>query len=179
MTWLWATLLLVALQRLGELFYAKRNTARLLAKGGQEVGAAHYPLIVLLHAAWLIAIALSVPATMPPHWPLLGFFLLLQAGRLWVIASLGPYWTTRIVTLPEAPLVNRGPYRFLKHPNYVIVALEIAVLPLAFGAWQLALIFSLLNAAVLTLRIKVENRALAERAPQAARPTSNISSPPA
>jgi len=163
MSWLWAVLILVALQRLVELLYARRNTARLLARGAQEVGAGHYPLILLLHAAWLAAMALTIPPATPPHWPLLGLYLLLQVARLWAIASLGPYWTTRIVTLPDAQLVRRGPYRFLRHPNYLVVALELAVLPLAFGAWQLAAVFTLLNAAVLALRIKVENAVLAER----------------
>jgi methyltransferase len=178
MTWLWALLGLVALQRLGELIYARRNTARLLAQGGRERGARHYPLIVLLHLAWLAAMAVLVPAETQPLWPWLALFFLLQAGRLWVLASLGPYWTTRIITLAKAPLVRHGPYRFLKHPNYLVVALEIAVLPLAFGAWQIALVFSLLNALVLAQRIKVEDSALAERRDQAPRRSTSISSPP-
>ncbi|MEE9196270.1 MAG: isoprenylcysteine carboxylmethyltransferase family protein [Alphaproteobacteria bacterium] len=163
MTWLWALLGLVVLQRLGELIYAHRNTTRLLAQGGRERGARHYPLIVLLHLAWLAAMAALVPAETPPLWPWLALFFLLQAGRLWVLASLGPYWTTRIITLANAPLVRHGPYRFLKHPNYLVVALEIAVLPLAFGAWQIALVFSLLNALLLAHRIRIEDSALAER----------------
>lgn len=156
--------LLVALQRLAELLYSRRNARRLLAAGGVEHGAAHYPLFVLLHGAWLAAVAVTVPGAAPISWPLVGLFVLLQAGRLWVIASLGRFWTTRIITLPGAPLVRRGPYRWLKHPNYLIVAAEIAVLPLAFGAWQLALAFSLANAALLAHRVRVETAALAERA---------------
>jgi methyltransferase len=163
MTWLWALLGLVVLQRLGELVYAHRNTARLLAQGGRERGARHYPLIVLLHLAWLAAMAVLVPAETQPLWPWPALFFLLQAGRLWVLASLGPYWTTRIITLANAPLVRHGPYRFLKHPNYLVVALEIAVLPLVFGAWQIALVFSLLNALILAHRIRIEDSALAER----------------
>jgi methyltransferase len=163
MTWLWALLGLVVLQRLAELVYAHRNTARLLAQGGRERGARHYPLIVLLHLAWLAAMAALVPAETQPLWPWLALFFLLQAGRLWVLASLGPYWTTRIITLADAPLVRHGPYRFLKHPNYLVVTLEIAVLPLAFGAWQIALVFSLLNALILAHRIRIEDSALAER----------------
>ena len=154
---------LVVLQRLAELVLAARNTRRLLAKGAVEAGRGHYPLIVALHAAWLVALGLLVPADAPASWPLLGLFLALQAARIWVIASLGPYWTTRIITLPGAPLVRRGPYRWLRHPNYVVVALEIAVLPLAFGAIWIAIIFSLLNAAMLWHRIRVENAALAAR----------------
>jgi len=163
MSWLWLILSLVALQRLGELLYARHNTARLLARGGHEVGASHYPVLLALHLAWLLAMAFTVPAERATNWPLLSLYLLLQAVRVWAIASLGPFWTTRIVTLPSAPLVRRGPYRFLKHPNYLVVALELAVLPLAFGAWQVALVFSALNAAVLAYRIKVEDAALASR----------------
>jgi methyltransferase len=154
---------LVVLQRLAELAFAAHNTRRLKARGALEVGQSHYPLIVLLHAAWLVTLALLVPAATPPSWPLLGLFAALQAGRIWVIASLGHYWTTRIITLPDAPLVRRGPYRYLRHPNYLIVALEIAVLPLAFGAIGMAIVFSLLNGAMLWHRLRVETRALAGR----------------
>lgn len=157
---------LVALQRLAELALARRNTASLRAAGGIEVGARHYPLLVALHAAWLAAVAIVAWTTPGPvSWPWMGAFLLLQAGRLWVIATLGARWTTRVIVLPGAALVRRGPYRFLAHPNYAIVAAEIAVLPLAFGAWWIALIFSLLNAALLIHRIRVEDRALAEPRP--------------
>ncbi len=155
--------LLVALQRLLEMAYARHNAKRLLAAGGIEHGAGHYPLMILLHAAWLAAIFFLVPADAPVSWPLIGLYLLLQAGRLWVILSLGAYWTTRVVTLPEEPLVRRGPYRFMRHPNYVIVAAEIAVLPLAFGAWELAVGFSLANALLLFHRVRVEEAALALR----------------
>lgn len=154
---------LVVLQRLAELAFAQRNTRRLLAKGAVEVGRGHYPLIVALHAAWIAVLALTVPADAPASWPLLGLFLVLQAARIWVIASLGPYWTTRIITLTAAPLVRRGPYRWLRHPNYLVVVLEIAVLPLAFGAVWIALVFSLLNAVLLWHRIRVEAEALAGR----------------
>lgn len=155
--------LLVALQRLLELAYARRNARRLLAAGAIEHGAGHYPMMISLHGAWLAAIFLLVPPDAPLSWPLLGLCLLLQAARLWVIASLGPYWTTRVVTLPTAPLVRRGPYRVMRHPNYAIVAAEIAVLPLVFGAWELAVGFSLANALLLIHRIRVEEAALAPR----------------
>jgi methyltransferase len=160
---LWITLVLVALQRLGELAYAARNTRRLLAQGAVEIGRAHYPLFVLLHGGWLVAMAALVPAAAPVSWPLLALFVLLQLGRVWVVATLGPYWTTRIITLPKVKLVRRGPYRFVNHPNYLIVTGEIAVLPLAFGAWQIALVFSLLNAALLAWRIRIENGTLTPR----------------
>jgi methyltransferase len=160
----YAILLLVAGQRLGELVIAKRNTAALLARGAVEVGAGHYPVIVALHAAWLIALVGWVIFRAPAvNLALLAIFLCLQAARLWVLWSLGPFWTTRIITLPGAPLVRRGPYRFVRHPNYLVVILEIAVLPLVFGAWMLAVVFSALNAAVLYVRIRAEDQALAVR----------------
>lgn len=160
----YAILLLVAGQRLGELVIAKRNTAALLARGAIEIGAGHYPAIVALHAVWLIALAGWVIFTAPTvKLPLLAVFVCLQAARLWVLWSLGPFWTTRIITLPGAPLVRRGPYRFVRHPNYLVVILEIAVLPLVFGAWVLAVIFSVLNAGVLYVRIRAEEQALAAR----------------
>lgn len=155
--------LLVALQRAAELLYADRNSRRLLAAGAIEHGRRHYPLLVLLHAAWLAAMFFLVPSGAPVIWPLIAAYLLLQAARLWAVASLGRFWTTRVITLPGAPLVRRGPYRWLKHPNYLVVAAEIAVLPLAFGAWALALGFSLANAGVLAARIRVEDEALAPR----------------
>ncbi len=153
--------LLAALQRLAELGLSRRNTRRLLAAGGTETGARHYRLFVTLHGAWLAALFFLVPPEAPAEWRLLGLFGVLQAGRIWVIASLGPRWTTRVIVLPETPLVARGPYRFLRHPNYAIVALEIPILPLAFGAWWIAFAFALANSALLIHRIRVEDRALA------------------
>ena len=110
----------------------------LMARGAVEIGAKHYPLIVLLHAAWLLAIIALLPRPTAIHWGLLALFVVLQGLRVWVLATLGPYWTTRIISLPGAPLVRRGPYRFLRHPNYMVVAGEILVLPLVFGesAWR-------------------------------------------
>ncbi len=163
MSFLWLVLALVALQRVVELLYAQRNTARLLERGGVELGASHYPLVVLLHAAWLIAMAVLIPPFTMPNWWLLGLYALLQGLRLWTVASLGPYWTTRVIAVADAPLVRHGPYRFLRHPNYVVVCAEIAVLPLAFGAIEIAIAFSILNAALLSWRIRVEDRALAGR----------------
>lgn len=154
---------LVALQRLAEVAYAERNTRALLARGAREIGRGHYPLIVLLHAAWLAAIALRVPADARIYWLPLVLFLMLQAARVWVIATLGPYWTTRIITLDDAPLVRRGPYRFVRHPNYLIVAGEILLLPLAFGEVRVALVFTILNAAMLAWRIRAEDTALVPR----------------
>ena len=163
MTIFWAVLVLVAVQRLGELVYARHNTRRLLAEGAREVGAGHYPFLVALHTLWLVSLAVFVPAQTPPIWSLLAVFLALQVARLWVLASLGRYWTTRIITLPSAPLVRKGPYRLLKHPNYWIVAGEILVLPLAFGAWEIALGFSLANALLLFHRVRLEIQSLGPR----------------
>ena len=157
-------LALVTLERGAELVWARRNTRRLLARGAREEGARHYPLIVALHAAWLAGLwllawnrAVSIP------W--LAIFGVLQAGRLWVLATLGERWTTRIIVLPGESLVRRGPYRWLRHPNYVVVAGEIVALPLAFGLYPYALAFSVLNAAVLYLRIRAEEQALARALP--------------
>lgn len=161
--WPQAIVFLVALQRIAELVLARRNTARLLAEGGVEHGASHYPLFVALHAGWLLALFFAVPAERAPSWPLVGVVLLLQAGRYWVIRTLGRYWTTRIVTVPEAPLVTGGPFRWVRHPNYVIVTLEIALLPLAFSAVFVSVLFSLLNAGLLAWRISIEERVLLPR----------------
>jgi len=154
---------LVVAQRLAELALARRNTLRLLERGGREIGAAHYPLFILLHGSWLIAVALAAPLDRTPIWPLIGVYGVLQIARLWVIATLGAYWTTRVITLDGAPLVRGGPFRFLRHPNYWVVAAEIAVLPLAFGEWPVAFIWSLLNLMLLKYRIRVETSALTAR----------------
>jgi len=152
-------LALVTLQRLGELWLSNRNTRRLLARGAREVAPGHYPLIVMVHVLWLAALWWLAPSRpVDAFW--LALFVLLQLGRIWVIATLGERWTTRIIVLPGAPLVGRGPYRWVNHPNYVIVIGEIAVLPLVFGLWQLAIAFSLFNAAILAIRIREENRAI-------------------
>jgi methyltransferase len=156
-------LALVVVQRLVEVVYAERNTRALRARGAVEIGRAHYPLIVLLHAAWLAAIVLWLPVNAMIFWPALALFILLQLGRAWVIATLGPYWTTRIITLPEAPLVRSGPYRVVRHPNYLVVMGEIAMLPLAFGEVHVAVVFTILNAAMLARRIREEDAALERR----------------
>ncbi len=158
-----ALLAFVTLQRLVELPIARANTRRLLAAGGREVGAGHYPLIVALHASWLIALWWLAPGR-PVSIPFLALFLLIEAGRIWVLRTLGNRWTTRIIIVPGESLIARGPYRFVDHPNYLVVIGEIAVLPLVFGLWQIALIFSLLNAAVLRVRVREENAALASAA---------------
>lgn len=156
-------LLLCAVQRLVELAISRRNEQRLRAAGAVEHGAAHYKLMVALHAAWFAALAAVLRPATEVSWPLIVVFALLQLARMWVIATLGRFWTTRIITVPGAPLVSSGPYRILRHPNYAIVAAEIAVLPLAFGQPVIAAVFTVLNALVLRLRIRTEDAALAER----------------
>ena len=163
MTVLHWTLGLVLLQRVVELVLALRNTVQLRRLGAVEADAEGYPLFVLLHVGWLVSLALFVPASSTPVWPLLGLFALLQLCRLWVISSLGRYWTTRIVTLPDAPLVQAGPFRWFRHPNYLLVIAEIAVLPLAFGAVPIAVSFSAVNLILIIRRIRIEESVLAPR----------------
>ena len=152
-------LALVTLERLFELWLARRNTQRLLDQGAREHAAGHYPLIVAVHVLWLAALWWLAPSRpIDGFW--LGIFVLLELCRLWVLTTLGKRWTTRIIVLPDAPLVCRGPYRLVNHPNYWVVVGEIAVLPLVFGLWQVALVFTLVNAAALANRIREENRAL-------------------
>jgi methyltransferase len=150
----------VTVQRIAELWWAKQNETRLLAAGGVEFGGSHLPLMQLLHAAWLLG--LWVLAYDHPVDPIfLALFVLLQVGRVWVLATLGRRWTIRVIAVPGETLVAGGPYRFFRHPNYAIVIGEIAVVPLALGLPLFALVFSLLNALVLGIRIPQENAALA------------------
>jgi methyltransferase len=158
-----AILGLVTAQRLGELVLARRNTRRLLAAGGVERGAEHYPLMVGLHAAWLFGLwALAWDRSANLAWATV--YLALEALRVWVLASIGARWTTRIIVVPGESLVRKGPYRFLPHPNYAVVVGEIAVLPLVFGLTAYAIVFSVLNASLLWLRIRTEDAALNETA---------------
>jgi methyltransferase len=150
----------VTLQRAGELVVSRHNTRRLMARGAVEVAPGHYPLIVAVHAGWLISLWV-LGHHQPVNIAFLVGYLVLQGLRFWMLWTLGARWTTRIIVLPEQPLVSAGPYRFLPHPNYAIVAGEIAVLPLVLGLPLLAAVFTVLNAAVLAIRISAENRALA------------------
>ena len=160
MTIFYAVLAFVALQRGGELVLARANTRRLMQAGAVEIDRGGYKWFVLLHAAWLVALLATVPAATPPNWALLALFFTLQAGRIWVIASLDRRWTTRLIVLPSAPLVASGPYRWLGHPNYLIVLGEVAILPLAFAAVAIAVGFSACNLILLARRIRLENHAL-------------------
>jgi methyltransferase len=148
-------------KRLAELVISHRNTRRLISEGAQEAGASHYPAMVVLHGAWLLGLWI-LALNRPVSWPWLAAFFVGQATRVWVVATLGRRWTTRIIVLPGAPLVRKGPYRLLAHPNYVAVAIEVAALPLAFGLAWFAVVFSLLNAMMLFVRVRAEDSALAE-----------------
>ncbi|OJF90762.1 hypothetical protein AX761_23060 [Rhizobium sp. 58] len=158
---IWSVLLLsaVTLERLGELWLARSNTAALKRAGGFEVAASHYPLIVILHVAWLTALWV-LAWNLPLHHAWVVVFAALQVLRLWTLSSLGRRWTTRIIVVPGERLVAKGPYRFLRHPNYVVVIGEIAVLPLCFSLTIYAVLFSIANALILTIRIRAENDAL-------------------
>ena len=155
-------------QRLLELMLARRNERKARARGAVERGRGHYPLIVGLHSLWILSTLVEglLRGPEPPSlWPVaLGLFLLVQPLRYWAILSLGPYWNTKILIVPGARLVGRGPYRYISHPNYLVVVAEILAFPLIFGAWATALVFTALNAAVLYVRIREENRALRELA---------------
>ena len=136
-----AVLAFVTLQRLAELAWARRNTARLLQKGAREHAPGHYPLIVAVHTGWIVGLWwFAWNREVNLYW--LALFLVFQAGRVWALATLGERWTTRIIVLPGAPLVREGPYRFFPHPNYAVVVGEIFTLPAAFGLWIFALVFS-------------------------------------
>jgi methyltransferase len=159
---------LVGLQRLLELFYSRRNERKLRARGAVERGRGHYPVMVAVHTLWLASTlveGLQRGPDIPAWWPLpLAAFLLVQPLRYWAIFSLGTNWNTRVLVVPGGKLVRRGPYRYFPHPNYIVVAVEVLTFPLIFGAWITAIVFSLLNAALLYIRIKTENRALEELA---------------
>jgi methyltransferase len=149
----------VTMERIAELLIARRNTAKLLAKGAVEFAPRHYPAIVLFHALWLGGLWIfGSTSPLNPAW--LAIFLALQILRAWILMTLGPRWTTRIIVLQNAPLVTSGPYRFLSHPNYFVVIGEIAALPLCLGLPWLALVSSIANAILLSIRVRAENAAL-------------------
>jgi methyltransferase len=151
-------LVFLLVQRLSELVIAGRNTAGLLRQGAREVGKEHYPLIVALHVSWLVALVIAGHDEVVRYgW--LAIFIILQLFRVWILATLGRRWTTRIIVI-DKPLIVRGPYRWVRHPNYLLVVAEIAVAPLVLGLWWVAVSFSMLNAVVLAIRIRAENRAL-------------------
>lgn len=157
----YAIMLFVTLQRLSELVIAQINTKALMARGAKEFGQSHYPVMVLLHASWL-ALLWATVGGQPVNLTLLAIFGVLQLLRIWVLATLGRRWTTRIIVPPDEPMVVRGPFRFLRHPNYAVVIAEIAILPLVFGLIWVAALYSALNAAMLWVRIRAENAAYAD-----------------
>ncbi len=152
-------LIFIIVQRLSELVIARRNTARLLSQGAYEVGAGHYPVMVAMHSAWIgCLLVFGHDEVVSTEW--LALFALLQVARVWILWTLGPRWTTRIIVL-EQPLVVRGPFRFVRHPNYMLVVAEIIVAPMVLGLVWVAVVFTVLNAAMLWVRIGAEERALA------------------
>lgn len=153
-------LAVVTLQRIGELVVARHNMRKLMARGAVEVGSGHYPLIVAVHTAWLLSLWLF-GRHQSVNVAALALYLGLQGLRCWVLWTLGSRWTTRIIVLPGEPLVAAGPYRWMSHPNYAVVVGEIAVLPWALDLPWLAVLFTVLNATVLAIRLRAENRALA------------------
>jgi methyltransferase len=166
MIWYELLIAVIAAERVAELVVSKRNLAWSRAHGGSEFGAEHYPVMVVLHAGLLVGcllepIALHRPVIPVLAWPMLAVVLAAQGLRWWCITTLGPQWNTRVVVVPGAPRVTGGPYRFVSHPNYVAVIAEGVALPLVHTAWVTALVFTALNAALLTARVNVENAALA------------------
>jgi methyltransferase len=155
--------LLVLIQRGLEEIYSQHNTRALLRQGGYEVGRNFYPVVAATHLGWIAGLAFLVPPDAPVHLPLLLAFLALQPLRYWIIATLGPYWTHRVITLPWAPVIARGPYRLLRHPNYAVTLAETLLLPLAFRQVALGVIFAAIWAVVLQHKITLEEQALAER----------------
>lgn len=156
----------VAAERLAEMVVSARHARWAFERGGVEYGQAHFPVMVSMHAALLVACVVEVEAADRPFlpwlgWPMLAVVLAAQALRWWCIVTLGNQWNTRVIVVPGLPLVSAGPYRWLRHPNYLAVALEVAALPLVHTAWVTALLFTSANAAVLSVRIRVEERALA------------------
>jgi methyltransferase len=155
--------LAIALLRGLELVHAHRNARRLLAMGGRAHGDGHYPVIVGLHVAWLAALWWAGGRLAEPDWLLFGLWVLLEGARLWVVATLGRFWTTRVITVPGAPLVRKGPFRWMRHPNYAAIALQLPLLLFAYGAPGLAVLFGAANILILAHRIRVEEDALRPR----------------
>ena len=157
---------LVALERLAELVVSKRNAAWSFARGGRETGRGHYPAMVVLHSGFLVAMLVEAYVRQPTvpevlAWSMLLVVIAAQALRWWCIATLGHQWNTRVIVVPDLPPVTSGPYRWLTHPNYVAVVLEGAALPLVHASWITAVVFTVLNAVLLTVRLRVESAALA------------------
>ncbi len=160
--------LLVLVQRGLEEIHSQRNTRRLVAAGAHEAGRDYYVVVAVAHLAWIASVFFLIPPSAPVVWPVAVFYLLLQPVRYFVIGTLGKYWTHRIITLDAAPVVRRGPYRLIRHPNYAVTIAETFLLPLAFGAVGLAVIMTAVWTAVVGYKIVLEDRAIAERRAAAA-----------
>ena len=161
MSVLWIAVALIVLQRVWTLAYAKRNTTRLLKAGAVEAGAIQFPLIAFVQAAWLASMLIFIPAATPPIWWLLGVCAAIEIAHVWIILTLGKYWTTCVVTVPGAPLVRSGAYGIFRHPNYLAVLAQIALLPLVFHAYAVVIVFAAGYAALITWRVRVEDALLA------------------
>jgi methyltransferase len=161
-------------ERIGELAVAERNRRWALRQGARETGARHYPAMVAMHALFYVALVcerIFAARSWSAAWPAwLGLLVAAQGARIWAIATLGRFWNTRILTIPGSRPIARGPYRYVRHPNYAVVVIEILAIPMLCGAYWTALVFSVLNAAVLRVRIREEERALAALDPQQAAP---------
>jgi methyltransferase len=155
--------LLVLMQRGAEEIYSARNTRALMARGAREEGGSYYAVVAVAHLCWIASLFFLIPSDAHVIWPLIGLYLVLQVARYWVIGTLGPYWTHRIISIDQAPIISTGPYRYLKHPNYAIAVAETMFLPLAFSAVALAFIMTAIWAAVLDHKIRLENAALQAR----------------
>ena len=158
-------ILAVGVERLVELVVAQRNAAWSIAHGGKEFGRDHYPAMVSMHALLLVSCAVEVWDLRRPFiswlgWPMVALVVLSTVVRWWCVTVLGKHWNPRLIVIPGAPLVRRGPYRWLHHPNYAAVAVEVAALPLVHSAWLTAIVFSIANALMLSVRIRAENAAL-------------------
>ena len=153
-------MIFIILQRFAELLYSNYNTKKLLKNGAKEYNSKHYPLFIILHTCWIVSLVLFIDHNDKPKTSLIVLFFILQFLRLWVLLTLGKYWTTRIIYLEGTKLVKKGPYKWLKHPNYIIVFFEILILPLAFNSWIIAIIFTIFNTILLLYRISIENKVL-------------------
>ena len=164
---MWYYLFIVAIgaERLVELAVSRRNAAWSIAQGGKEFGQGHYPAMVAMHTLLLVSCIVEVWTMHRPFipwlgWPMLAVVALSTVLRWWCVATLGKHWNPRLIVIPDAPLVKRGPYRWLHHPNYTAVIAEVTALPLVHSAWLTAIVFTIANALVLNVRIRAENRAL-------------------
>jgi methyltransferase len=155
--------IVLILQRIGEEIYSQINTRRLLARGARHENREFYPIVAAVHVTWLAGFFLLIPPTAQPIWPLLILYILIQPVRYWIIATLGPYWTHGTVALDGAPMVTSGPYQYVRHPNYIVTVIELFLLPAAFGAWAMAVMYLCLWVPIVRYKIVLEDRANAAR----------------